>query len=109
MSVPIINDPKVLYMISGADLQAFGTRCADIAVAKAQQMFEQQRSAENEPMFDKQDVAGIFKTSVRNVDKWIAEQRIIPTKIDGIVRFEGAEIARMKAVHKMNQHFSSTN
>lgn len=109
MSVPIINDTKVLYMISGADLQAFGTRCADIAVAKAQRMFEQQRTAENEPMFDKQDVADIFKTSVRNVDKWIAEQRIIPTKIDGIVRFEGAEIARMKAVHKMNQHFSSTN
>ena len=109
MSVPIINDPKVLYMISGEDLQAFGTRCADIAVAKAQRMFEQQRAEENEPMFDKQDVADIFKTSVRNVDKWIAEQRIIPTKIDGIVRFEGAEIARMKAVHKMNQHFSSTN
>ena len=109
METPIFNSANVLYMISGADLQAFGTRCADIAVAKAQRMFEQQRAEENEPMFDKQDVADIFKTSVRNVDKWIAEKRIIPTKIDGIVRFDGAEIARMKAAHKMNQHFSSTN
>lgn len=103
METPIVNNPNVFYFVSGEQLHTFGRQCADAAVHDAQAIWETQRASEHEPMFDKEDVAGIFKTSVRNVENWIAKQQIIPTVINGIVRFEGAEIARFKAAHKMNR------
>lgn len=101
--------PNVFYFVSGEQLQAFGHQCAMIAVSEAEAAWKRQHDEMFEPVFTKQDVADIFKTSVRNIDEWIANRRIIPTKIGGIVRFDGEEIARVKAVHKMRTKPSINN
>ena len=108
METAIVNNPNVFYFVTGEQLFQFGRQCANAAYHDAKALYDAQRAAETEPMYDKKDVAGIFKTSVRNVENWIADKRIIPTCIGGIVRFDGEEIARIKAVHKMN-HQSSIN
>lgn len=82
-------------------IRQLARECADKAVRDAQLIWEAQHSAMYDPVFDKNEVARIFKVSARTIDTWIAGHILKPTKIGGVVRFDAVEVARVKQLYRM--------
>lgn len=49
------------------------------------------------PNLTKSDVAELFGVSVRTVSSWIAQGKIVPTRIAGSVRFSLVDMAQLIA------------
>lgn len=96
----IINSANALYIVTGEQLHAFGQQCANTAVAQAESVWQRTHDAMFEPLFDKKHVADIFGVDARTIDNWIDLGIIDPTKIGGVVRFDGEEIVRIKRIFK---------
>ena len=105
----IVNNANVWYFVNGEQLHAFGNQIAAITVARAEEAWKRQHDAMFDPMFDKSDIAGIFKVDARTIDNWIAKGIINPTKIVGVVRFDGEEIVRVKDFFKRKRNKQVSN